>query len=297
MTETGKTMKLMKCSNCDSWAEIPTHTSLHPSRLSRPTREGNYYRRRSPGDMLKRLLCLGLCVLAGLVALTLTLTARALPLDQRLVPNDAKWLVHLDVDSLRDSKLGHVVIDQMLAEHLAKLKEQMKIDGQLILQKLHSVTAFGFDFETGPKANGVLLLSGEEELQKIVEGLLSAQILQNTNGPVQQLQQDGFAVYSLHDQVFVSPRVGGQIVVSKSLDQLERVRGLLTGKPKPANAGKAFSDYAQVANTFFFLAVAEGFNENAAIPPQAKILKMAEGARIVLGEKADLLFLILRLTA
>jgi hypothetical protein len=130
-----------------------------------------------------------------------------------------------------------------------------------------------------------------------VEGFFAVQILQNTNGPIKKLQQDPFPVYSVANQVFVSPRVAGQIVVSKSREQLEGFRNLLAGKDKTARAGNAFSDYAHVPNTFFFLAVAEGFNENAAIPPQAKILKMAEGARIVLGEKADLLFLNLALKA
>src|SRR6266542_3561004 len=147
------------------------------------------------------------CFACGLAALmACTVTTRALPIEKGLVPNDAKWLVHLDVDNLRESKIGHTVIDEMLAEPLAKLKTEMKVDGQLILQKLHSITAFGNDFETGSKVNGVLLLSGDEELQKIVEALLAAQILQNTNGPIKKLQQDGFALYSIHDQIFVSPR-------------------------------------------------------------------------------------------
>jgi hypothetical protein len=242
-----------------------------------------------------KLLKSSLCGLAALLAFTLS--TPALPLEKGVVPNDAKWLIHLDVDNLRDSKVGQTLINEILAEPLAKLKTEMKVDGQLILQKLHSVTAFGNNFEAGPKADGVLLLSGEEDLQKIVEGLLAAQMLQDTNSPIKKVQQDGFAVYSMQDQVFLSPRVAGQIVVSKSREQLEAIRNHLTGKAKAPNAGKAFSDYAHVPNAFFFLAVAEGFNEKAALPPQARILKMAEGARIVLGEKADLLFVNLALKA
>jgi len=77
--------------------------------------------------------------------------------------------------------------------------------------------------------------------------------------------------------------------------QIEELRNGLSGKAK--GRGEAFSGYAKVPNTFFFLAVAEGFNDNAALPAQAKILKMAEGARIALGEKTDLLFLNLALKA
>ncbi len=230
------------------------------------------------------------------VVFTLTATSRALPLQKALVPDDAKWLLHLDVDNFRDAKVGSLVMNKMLAAPLAKLKSEMKVDGQLIFQKLHSITVFGTDFKTGPQANGVLLLSGDEEMQKIVEGFLAAQILQNANGPFKKLQQDPFPLYTLQGQIFLSPRLAGHVVVSKSRQQIEGVRDLLARTTKQ-EANGAFSGYAKVANSFFFLAVAEGFNENASLPPQAKILKMADGARIVLGEKGELLFLNLALKA
>ena len=231
------------------------------------------------------------------VLLTFTASSRALPLQPGQVPDDAKWLVHLDVDNLRESKVGNVLIKDVLAKPLAKLKSEMKVDGELILKKLHSLTAFGNDFKAGPEANGVLVLSGEAETQKIVEGFLAAQILQNENGPVKKLQQDPFNLYSLHDQIFVSLQSTGQVVLGKSRTEVEKAISMLAGKTKPSNPSKAFSGYANVTNTFFFLAVAEGFNEKAALPPQADILKKATGARIVLGERADRIFANLALKA
>lgn len=224
-------------------------------------------------------------------------SALALPLQKEFVPADAKWLVHLDLDNFRESKLGETVLKDKLAEPLARLKAEAKVDVELILQKLHSITAYGMDFETGRKANGVLLLSGSEETRQIVEGFLAGQILQNTNGPIKQLQREPFNLYSVNDEIFVSSGPGGQILVSKSRDQLDEARKTLAGNGKKARGSDPFSGYASVPNTFFLLAVAEGFNENAALPPQAKILQMADGARIVLGEKAENLFLNLALKA
>lgn len=239
-----------------------------------------------------KLLCYTLAL-----GLTVGGAAHALPLQKELVPGDAKWLVHLDVDAFRDSRLGGMTLNEMLAAPLAQLKAQFKIDGQLVLQKLHSITAFGNDFEAGPKADGVLLLSGDEELLKIVEGLLAAQILQDQGATIKKVQQEPFPLYSVNEEVFVSPRLGGQVVVSKSRKNIESLRKLLEGQGKGGRRSEPFSGYAKVPNTFFFLAVAEGFNDNAALPAQAKILKMAEGARIVVGEKADLVFLNLALKA
>jgi hypothetical protein len=231
------------------------------------------------------------------VLLAFSATTRALPVQQGIVPDDAKWLVHLDVDSLRESKVGNIVIKDVLAKPLAKLKSEMKIDGQLILQKLHSLTAFGTDFQKGPEANGVLMLNGDEEVQKIVEGFLAAQALQDPNGGIKKLQDEPFVLYSAHNQLFVSPQLAGHVVLSKSRQQIESLRNVLAGKARTANASKPFSGYATVTNSFFFLAVAEGFNEKTALPPQAQILKKATGARIVLGERGDLLFANLSLKA
>src|SRR5260221_1632522 len=191
----------------------------------------------------------------------------ALPLQQGLAPNDAKWLVHVDVDALRDSKVGNILIKDKLAAQIAQLKTDMKIDVELILQKLHSITAFGTDFQMGPEANGVLVLSGGEELRTIAEGFLAAQILQNPGGPIKKLQEEPFAIYSAHDQIFISPGLAGHVVASKSRAQLESLRDSLSGKTKTGGANEAFSGYAKVANSFFFLAVAEGFSENTSLPP------------------------------
>ena len=102
----------------------------------------------------------------------------------------------------------------MLAEPLAKLKAEAKVDVELILRKLHSITAYGTDFETGRKANGVLLLNGDEEARQILEGFVAAQILQNPDGPIKQLQKDPFNLYSVHGEIFVSSGPAGQVLVS-----------------------------------------------------------------------------------
>jgi hypothetical protein len=141
------------------------------------------------------------------------------------------------------------------------------------------------------------LLKGDEELRQIVEGFLAAQILQDTNGPVQKLQDRPFPLYSVNHEFVVCPGLAGQMLVSKSRKQIETARKTLIAGDRKSTAGDTLWGYAKVPDTFFFLALAQGFNESSALPPQAKILKMADGARIVIGEKAESLFLNLALQA
>ena len=87
------------------------------------------------------------------------------------------------------------------------------------------------------------------------------------------------------------------MVLSKSREAVEKAEAVLNGKSANLSTGKAFSGFPETPKAFFFLAIAEGFNEDAPLPPQAKVLKMTEGARLILGENAGSLFLNLALKA
>jgi hypothetical protein len=65
---------------------------------------------------------------------------------------------------------------------------------------------------------------------------------------------------------------------------------VLQGKAANLSSAETFEGFPEVSDGFFFVAVAEGFNRLAPIPPQAQVLQMAEGGRIVLGENAEKLF-------
>src|SRR5260221_11209429 len=88
--------------------------------------------------------------------LALAAASPALPLQQGLAPNDAKWPGHVDVDALQDSKVGNILIKDKLAAQIAQFKTDMKIDVDIHLQKLHSVTALGTAFPLGPEPNDVV---------------------------------------------------------------------------------------------------------------------------------------------
>ena len=88
------------------------------------------------------------------------------------------------------------------------------------------------------------------------------------------------------------------VVISKSLDQLTAAVDVLEDRvPGLDQRTNGFPGLKQTADSFFFLATAEGFNESAVIPPQARVLQLAETARIALGEENRQLALRLTLQA
>ena len=222
-------------------------------------------------------------------------TVESSPLPKARISADAKWLVHLDLDNFRATQVGKYVGKEILADALAELKTGLKIDFLALYQNVHAITAYGTDYQMNEKVNGVLMIHTDAETQKIVEGLLVAQILSNPNGPIRKIQEEPAALYAIDKQLFISPSQGDLLLVGKSQPQIEKAQTVLAGKSKSLNSSKTFSGFAELPNSFFFLGVAEGFNQAAPVPPQAKILQMADGGRLLLGEKAGQLFLNLAL--
>jgi hypothetical protein len=238
-----------------------------------------------------------LCTLAA----TLAGTALAGPLVKENVDQNAKWLLHIDLDRFRTSKLGQFLINEVLVKKADAAKAQennvlTNLDVVKIIGQLHSLTAYGTGFETGPKFDGVLLLQAEPETRKILEGLAAGLLLKD-DGTLKKTEDQGQVLYSLKDQLFASPRDNGGILFSKSEATIKQAAAVIAGKSKNLARSKAFSDFPPVPDSFIFLAVAEGFQDHLPIPPQAKVLRQADGARVVLGEHTGNVFVNIALKA
>lgn len=237
-----------------------------------------------------------LCLLALTVALA-AFPAQAAGLLKTQVSADAKWLLHLDLQNLRNTQLGDSLIKGIVDKAAADLKAKVGIDVAELVRKVDSITAYGTDFSKQPDANGVLLVQMDAEAQKILEGFLAAQMLASNNEAVKKTQQGESALYSVNNDIFLAVHPKHIVVVGKSQKQIDKAGEVLSGKSSNLTKSDSFSGYTSAPDAFFFLAVAEGFNENSAIPPQAKMLQMADGGRIIIGEKAEKLFLNLALKA
>ena len=154
---------------------------------------------------------------------------------QNIAP-DAKWLIHIDCDKLRQTEIGTYLIKKWVEPKVAEAAGEHQAGVSNILQRVSSLTAYGTDFATGRDSSGVLLINSDADTQKALEGLLVAQILADTNGPVKKLPNDTDALYSIANQILVSPQKGGSIVISKSETQIELAQQRLAGKAPTATA-------------------------------------------------------------
>jgi hypothetical protein len=235
-------------------------------------------------------------------------SAVASSLPQQQAAADAKWLLHIDVAQFRSTKVGDFVIREILQKKLSKpladLKKQFKIeiDTDKILEKVTSITAYGTQYKS-PENSAVLLIRADPDLEKIFLGMLAGLSLagSNASAQVEQTQIGEVTFYAIHqdtkDMIFFALLPGKVVAVGKSRGITEQAAKVLAGKSPNLTSSKAFSEFADIKKSFFFLGVAEGFSADTVLPPQARLLQLADGGRVVLGENADQLYLNLALRA
>ena len=227
------------------------------------------------------------------VVLALSGVVSAASFPRERISADAKWLLHADLEAFRTSQMGGYLQTNFLNEHLRQVSSSLKFDAGALLQKFSSITAYGSGFKKqDPEASlatGVLVLQTDAQGQQIVEGTLAAQLLANTNSPLKKLQTQPYPLYAVGTDLYGAIQPNGVILLGKSRERIEHASQVLAGKLPSLKDGKQFTDFPATSDSFLFVGIAADFNELADIPPEAKVLQMAEGIRISLGEKADLL--------
>lgn len=223
----------------------------------------------------------------------LALSTLAGPLPRNQVSRDAKWLIHLDVQNLAKTQLGQALgqeLDAKLVKPRADLKQSLGIDFNW--HNIHSLTAYGTTF--APNEQAVLLITTTMDVKATLD---TAMAKLTAKGPLRRLESDPSPLYCLNHQIYIAVPPGQPVILGKSEAEVKQARAVLLGHAPNLAGSHTFTGYPAVPRSFFFLGVAEGFNQSAALPPQARVLKMADGLRLVAGESGDQVRVFLNLKA
>lgn len=229
--------------------------------------------------IIRHLFALGLPLLP--------LAGMAVPFDPAVVPAEARWVVALDLDTLRSGKLGKELTDSLSVPLGNADVADLKLDPQKLLATVGSVTAYGTNFSQHEKEmDGVLILQGTANLRKLAEGYV-AQATITTPDSVVQIKDLPFEAYSLHGEVVIGFPKEPIILVGRSRPQLVKAlevfrthKGSLNGAATPLNAL-----LPRTPNVFLLAASVVPAAEvvGAGNGPQARILQMANAASLSLG--------------
>jgi hypothetical protein len=217
------------------------------------------------------------CLMAGALA------AFGGPLDKAKIASDAKWIVHVDCEGLRNSAFGDYVMNEFVKPQLENNDQLKHANLSMNISNIMSLTAYGPAFDKGPE--GVLIVTTTADPRKdldTVTGMFLASA--GTNAPFQMVEKDPVPLYTFGKAVYFAP-VGHTLFVAKSREQILRAQEVLEGKAESLVKSSSFKDLREPPKSFFCAAVADGFIGTMGIPPQAQILREATGGRISLGEK------------
>jgi len=238
--------------------------------------------------------------LTTIISVAMAVTANLLTADNiqtESVSAEAQWLVHLNLDAFRETAIGSCVYESIIKPQSGETPIGLRIKTGDIYEGIHAITAYGNTYQVDSESIGVLLVRTEPNLKSIFEAALIQQEAAGGEDPdFRTVQTDPYAIYTRKDEAFAAILPQDIVVLSNSLDQLLRAVDVVEDRaPGLDESDSEFAGMTRVKSSVFFLATAEGFNHSSAIPPQARIVQLAEAARLVLGEHSDDLFLDLTL--
>jgi len=232
------------------------------------------------------VLLAGLC-LASVPAL-------AAPLQKSTIGPGADWVAHADVDALRNSTIGKLVLEELKAQGVEqKMQDFASIFSFNPLTDVHNVTLYG----NGKDRNrAVAVVDGRFDAQKLIS-------LVRLNAQFQETPYQNVTLYQWHNEdkkggpgelMYGFVREGRGIVLSTGLDTLKQAADNLRGSGPGPSAGLAGQVPSAESGTFLQI-VATGIANLAGDDPQAAILKQADLFTAGAGEAGDKAFIGLRL--
>ena len=223
-------------------------------------------------------------------ALTLLVAAAvstaAGPVRRNQVSADAKWLLHLDADAFQRTALGGQFMTDVLDVKSAKPKEDLKtgLDFELDWRQIHSITAYGSQHSQHGDPKGILLIQTDMLVQPALERAIAKNI---PNLRVERFEYTPAPLYQLNGDPWVAFQPGGLVILSKARESVEKALAVFSGERANLTSTTTFEGYPAAPFSFFMLGVAEGLGQDVNLPPNAAVLKKAEGGRLVIGEKGD----------
>ena len=235
-----------------------------------------------------------LSLILATVALTAAWSAVANPLQREHIAADAKWVLHLDGEAFFATHLGAQIAKDQIDPKMSQIRADLKawFDFDLDWRRITGATVYGVDFSSPENQRGVLILYTDLD---VVQGIESAISKLETSGSadagsIKRLEAGDQPLYQTKDAfVRIHPKLG--LVAGKNRDKVVRASEVILGKAPNLKGQPAFTQFP-AATGFFFFGAAEGFSQSPELlqqaggsgGPQANLLKMANGLRLVISE-------------
>lgn len=228
---------------------------------------------------IPRVTRLALCLLVVAVSF-----AAAAPFDARTVSADARWVLHLDADGLRQTALWHHVRERIQQEDLeAKINAWTNLLGIDPRTDVHGLTLYGPDSE---EENSIVLLNTDYDRRVLMDAL-------KTNERYTSKQVEGRTLYRFRDDNKSTPEKDkllwghfyntNTLLIGHKPATVVHAAAVLDGKTPSLTNGRAPDWLGKPAGAAFFAASAD-LVALKALKGEAAFLQCAAGLSLSLGE-------------
>jgi hypothetical protein len=237
--------------------------------------------RISRSEFMKKALAITLAILLGLL---LSTAVRAETLKKNLVPADASWVIHLDLEQLLSSRFFNQIMGtegwDKVEEKNATFEKKFRIN---LLKDIKGVTVYGKGHD---EESAVACISGRLDKDHLLRllGMDEAHI---------EIPYGSFTMHNWDGEAF-GAFVGNDLaVITKGEDILKHALDVISGKAADITNSEAASLIGRAPADSFVTAVARNISDllGDEQDDHSAILKKAESALLHVAERGDDLFL------
>lgn len=206
-------------------------------------------------------------------------TAGAAPLNKTNIGADAHWVIHLDLEAFRKSKLGTLILNEIQTQFGEKVQAIQELIGSNVLTDFSHFTLYGPDHE---EQNAVLLAEGRFNPQKLTALLL-------LNPQYKKSTYRDYTLYGWYAEQQGKNQIGtfareNLIAISQNQESLQQALDVLDGKRPSLSETSWLSAQGQVSAEPILLAAAHGVKILSTNYPQAAMLTKTEGLHLLINE-------------
>jgi len=229
-----------------------------------------------------------------LLIFLLVSTSWAVGPQEELIPADAKWVVHTDMEKLKASHLGTLIIDELNQKE--GLEDKLSIFADVFgfnpLKDIEGVTLYGND--KNPE-NGVALIQAAFDTEKFLR-------LLRQNPEYDIYDYGDHQIHRWLDEkkniiqfgTFANKNLG---IISRSKEKVQSALDVVEGTRENLGSTQALGSLEEMPRGTFFTIAAENLTELTDGNPKAKVLKNAHGLAMFLGEVDKNIFMDIDITA
>jgi hypothetical protein len=213
------------------------------------------------------------------------LAASTLP--QSIIPADAEWVVHLDMEKFKSTHIGKLLIQEKKGGIKKKAKAFYKQTSIDLLKDVNSVTIYGLGKE---KQRTVMCLKGnydKEYLLSLLDEADAHREIAYGGHTIHKWNHNEYGLFVGEDLIFLA---WNEEAIKAALDVVD-------GKSEKISSSSLKSYADQIPGNAFFAALAKDISALAGYSSKAVILKKAGSGLFTLTESDEILNLRINATA